>query len=87
MSKALREKEAAVAAAEHRMQEAIDEANERVQKAMDSERDARSKIGDVKKALEASESNERRARGEADRALSEISILKERLETSRAQYT
>ena len=87
VSKALREKEAAVAAAEHRMQEAIDEANERVQKAMDSERDARSKIGDVKKALEASESNERRARGEADRALSEISILKERLETSRAQYT
>ena len=48
---------------------------------------ALSKIDGATRALEASKSNENRARVEADRALGECAQLKEKLETSRAEYT
>jgi hypothetical protein len=95
---ALQEKEEAVAAAEEAKNAAVsaaEAARDEAQGALEAETarlsaiadDAKGRIEPVKRDLEAAKSAESMARGEADRALGEAAQLKEKLETSRADYS
>jgi hypothetical protein len=76
-----------VAAAERARDEAIAKLSSETKRLTQLADEATGRIDGVARALEASKSAEHRARKEADRALGEAAQLKERLETSRAEFS
>ena len=80
-------KNAAVAAAEAARDEALAALEERTASLKAHANEAHDEIEPMRRELEAAKSAEAIARGEADRALGEAAQLKEKLESSRAQFS
>ena len=76
-----------VAAAEHARDDALAHLKSETARLTSIADEAMGKIDGVARALEASRSNENRARKEADRAMGEAAQLREKLETARAEFS